>query len=482
MANTTKRLIDLWEVKTNDWTFVPPEKDPEVDGKVFLGKVVGQMFVPGGISGNNRFYPEDLWEDVLDDEGLKQRLKDRLVFGMIGHEDKAITEEDLKNGQVSHVVTKLWIDEERRGMGEALIYNTDVGRNLWMYLKGGSKLRPSTRAGGSMVEGLTHEGVPIVDKETYTFETVDFVMCPGFSQVDTKLVEKKIPNLKSKINSDMETNTKIDVNELVKSLTESRDRLQKKVLDEATKTTELSRKQTQLVSENAALRRSLQNKTRVLKELVESSKGAIRDIEEENIRHDRNRRVLEQYKKLGTPKVISSRLKNYKEYKAFFEGLGDPKRAANIIEMLVKELKEYRNMGTPREIDQVAENAMRQLREYRKIGTISEINEFLDLIKSDHKKRVAESKRKENLKKVEEYSRRLSMPVETVRKVVESMPAPKAYSVLKDLSEVKGTSLSETNSTKIKTKKNLSEAFGLTNSCAARNYFRNSMAGSGPTK
>ena len=45
-------------------------------------------------------------------------------------------------------------------MGEALIYNTEAGRNLYTYLKGGSALKPSTRANGCYVEGRDRDGVP----------------------------------------------------------------------------------------------------------------------------------------------------------------------------------------------------------------------------------------------------------------------------------------------------------------------------------
>ena len=63
-------------------------KEGEVDGKNILAKVSGNFFVPNGVSRNKRFYPKEVWEKQLSNGGVKTKLKERRMFGMLGHEEK----------------------------------------------------------------------------------------------------------------------------------------------------------------------------------------------------------------------------------------------------------------------------------------------------------------------------------------------------------------------------------------------------------
>ena len=96
-------------------------KYPEVDGVYVLGVLEGEFFVPDGKSVNERFYPRTFWESVLGTNEVETRLRDRTMFGTIGHEDKFVDDQDLAAGKVSHIITKLWIDENNLRKGQALI-------------------------------------------------------------------------------------------------------------------------------------------------------------------------------------------------------------------------------------------------------------------------------------------------------------------------------------------------------------------------
>ena len=157
----------------------------DVDGKNILAKVRGVFFVPDGKSRNGRFYPAELWENVVNDPEVKQRLKSRAVYGTVGHSQK-IDDDAVLNGLVSHIVTDLKI-EKGKGIGEALILNTPAGRNLNTILQAGGSMFVSTRADGTF-EGK-HQGLPVVSPKTYNFDTVDFVLDAGFVEANPNLVE-----------------------------------------------------------------------------------------------------------------------------------------------------------------------------------------------------------------------------------------------------------------------------------------------------
>jgi hypothetical protein len=202
-----------------------------VDGKYIIGRVVGQFFVPGGTSRNGRFYPESLWEKVLKSSEVQERLSERKMFGTIGHDEEPVSESQLRNGEVSHIISKLWIDVDdsgkKLGMGEALILGTQSGINLNIYLRSGVGLNTSSRASGRFLEGKENNGVPVVDEDSYIFETFDFVQDPGFLAAKPELVENFNQSNKEQLNMNEDI-----ISTSLKAIMESRDavRLQ---LDEA---------------------------------------------------------------------------------------------------------------------------------------------------------------------------------------------------------------------------------------------------------
>jgi hypothetical protein len=154
-----------------------------------LARVVGPFFAIDGRSQNNRYYSKQLWERVIKDDGVKDRLRRKKVFGTIGH-DQDIDDKALREGKVSHVLSKMWIDEPSQvGMGEVYVLNTDTGRRLNTYLRAGAELPVSSRAYGKY-RGKTGDGAQIVDEGSYKFETFDFVQLPGIAHAVPKLVEE----------------------------------------------------------------------------------------------------------------------------------------------------------------------------------------------------------------------------------------------------------------------------------------------------
>lgn len=146
------------------------------DNPKVLAKVQGQFFVPDGASRNKRWYSESFWRDILGRSEIKQSLEDGMLGTLLHPTDDKLSHPMYS----SHVTKRLWIDG-KKGLGEAYILNTPVGRIVDTFEHSGLvKLYTSSRAYGKYVEGKKHEGMPVVDSKNYVLKTFDFVLDPGF--------------------------------------------------------------------------------------------------------------------------------------------------------------------------------------------------------------------------------------------------------------------------------------------------------------
>lgn len=437
-------LVDLWESDGNSWEVSEVGKDAtEVDGKHVIGRVRGSFFVPDGTSENKRYYPHDLWETVLGQEKIQKRLAGRLMFGTIGHDESPVTEQDLRNGAVSHVVSKLWL-EGGKGMGEALILGTDAGQNLLTYLRAGSKLKTSSRANGRY-ENRMQGGMPVVDKSTYILETFDFVIVPGFPQVEPGLVENK-----HKLETNMNEGS-LDLNKIVETLTASRDSLQTQVSalleDRRKQDTEMAtlRSQAEAVTadkgkvaaeqskaalEQASIQETLKamgfgtvpEAVAYLKALDREAVTALQEVKY-------TAEVLRAVAKLGTPDQVKKALDECKAW----ESLGAREAVTQKLATQKVALEAYAEIGEAVEVGKVLDEASELLEKYVAIGTPTEILESLGEAKTLLDKFVTD-KRKASLEaKVEAYSGEFGLPVDSVRTVLESMTEVKARKVFESM-------------------------------------------------
>ena len=150
-----------------------------------LGVCRGNFQPIGEFSRNKRLYSNDLWPTVLENEEFKNRLASRSVFGCIGHEDKLVDDTDIREGKVSHIVTKLEVREDLNHKpflyGELEILDTPSGRILEAMYKGGANLYVSSRAAGKLYP-VPGQNYSLVKPETYHVHCFDVVARPGFLQ------------------------------------------------------------------------------------------------------------------------------------------------------------------------------------------------------------------------------------------------------------------------------------------------------------
>lgn len=336
-------------------------KYPEIDGIDILGVMRGVFFVPDGKSVNDRFYPRTFWEAVLANPEVIQRLEDRVMFGTIGHEDKYIDDMDLRLGVVSHIVTKLWIDEDTGlGMGEALILGTDTGKNLYRYLKAKSKIKISSRAYGDYVQGKFYQGMPVMDENTYRLEGFDVVLYPGFNETKLELCE-------SASREDLERN-KLIVESVIKRRSEimsgNKQISKQETKPESSLTSELRRSRAKAESQNLVYEKQIQE----LKSELEEVKKERDSWKEEGTKLFKS---YSRYNQLGTVKDLSSKIAKLESYEAISSDPEEIKKTMSEAVVRINKGKELLAMVS--EADSALDDTKTALNQYMEaVGTVAE--------------------------------------------------------------------------------------------------------------
>ena len=342
-----------------------------VDGKYIIGMVEGQFFKPDGMSRNRRWYPKSLWEKALNSADVKNRFDSSTMFGEIGHSDGPVEDNTLRTGCASHFVDKLWIDEKGRGMGRAYILNTPTGQLLKTYLGAGCKLKVSTRGEGLYKEGETYEGCPVVDDDSYELQTADFVINPGFLetsatlketynnlnneiQVNKDSIKETIAHVRKEGEFKMDLNIDAYVSDLKEQLKESKEEVKALREELKAKEKELLEKQ---FNESAEIK-SLKEDLKPFKAMKVSAKTLNETLK-------RSQDLLKKEKEEKSK--ISEQLDAYKAKCGSIEEIDE---ATKLSTKSLKIIEEYRKYGTPEDIQKLAENAqvlIEQVKESKKL-------------------------------------------------------------------------------------------------------------------
>lgn len=344
-----------------DVKFVLEEGESEVNGQSILAKVSGVFFVPDGTSRNKRYYPKSLWEKALGKPEIKEKLASRRMLGTIGH-DQLINDMAILEGKVSHIVTSLKIDENGKGIGEALILDTKAGKVLNTLLRAGSKLFVSSRATGKYADAQ-HKGMPIVDENTYALSTFDFVIDPGFLEANPELKE----SFEEMINDKNDTTF---------------NQLGEGDMSGETKLAE------HITNENHKLKTDLKTAiTEVddLKGKLAIANNDLDSIKEENVEAHTLKETLTKYESLGTVEDLSAMkeafAKNEAELKEFKEidPESNPKEIGEVIDAAKALIEEYKLIGSPEKITEALTSLAERIEKYEDFGTENEVEELFDL-------------------------------------------------------------------------------------------------------
>lgn len=385
--------IKLSDIASSSVKFSMVEDTTEVDGEHVLAKVRGQFFVPNGKSRNGRFYPKSLWEKVIDDPAVQSKINKKLMFGTIGH-DGELNDKAIREGQFSHVMTKIEIDGEDKGMGEALVYNTPTGRILNTVLRAGSQLSTSSRANGTF-KGKK-DGLAIVDEDTYDIDGWDFVIDPGFLEAHPTIaesIESKFKELDAEsktITGDNSMDTK-----LVEHIANENSELKTKVGDLTDEVTTLQENKKTIEDENTHL------------------KGEIE-------RCEGDKKIIEAFSVLGKVEEIKEALEQATKDAATlveYSELGDsPAAMKEVLEKAQAFISTVKtDFGSIDKIREALETAIAFKAEVSELGSVEQIKEAL----TSYLTILDEKKAKETEAKTKALAEELGMEVEKVTALLE---------------------------------------------------------------
>jgi len=268
------------------------EKDKQNLPEGVLSRVVYPICNVGQLNANKRVYEKDLWDRVLNEVELKDKMQNRNLFGHAEHP------EDVQSNleKVSHIITKTWFDEpQNKVLQEMEVLDTPYGRIIDRLLRAGCKVGVSTRAEGELQEaqdearGKYFKVLP----ETYRYVTTDFTAEPStFGALPVKVERQCVDILQKGLEE-----KKID-EDFAKVMLENFKDEQAKVLLESIKAKEVKAQLQEEVEKGKAL--SL---------ISEKDMGDIKKIFESEKPTDIRLYLFEHWNEFGTEKVAVSELR-----------------------------------------------------------------------------------------------------------------------------------------------------------------------------
>ena len=146
---------------------------------------------------NNRIYDKSVWEKVLSNTNLQERLACRNLYGHAEHPEK--TQSNLE--KTSHIVTNFNINETDGKVYQTIeVLNTPYGRIVNTLLEAGCGVGVSTRAEGELEEAKDDKGNKYyrVIPETYSYVTTDFTADPStYGALPTKIEKTLVTDVKN---------------------------------------------------------------------------------------------------------------------------------------------------------------------------------------------------------------------------------------------------------------------------------------------
>lgn len=178
-----------------------------------LAIIEGRWSRNGAISVNDRYYPDNFWDEQLAKEQTQFLLRKGLMWMLFGHVNRGIEDKDAENGLVAGIVTHLQVIDQPTNIngrdyepgdlfGRAIITSMDAGKNTYALLSLGSEISISSRGLGEYLIGETYKtedgkNLPIMNPDTYELETFDFTRLPGISDAEVHMVrDNKNPQVK----------------------------------------------------------------------------------------------------------------------------------------------------------------------------------------------------------------------------------------------------------------------------------------------
>lgn len=168
----------LSEVIPFEYTIVEKEKRPGV-----LMTLEGTFQRAGTRNANGRVYPIPLWQKLMSNEDVNERLKARRMLGELDHPASGAT----SLSRVSHVVTEHKLLNDNIVKGRLDILDTPMGQIAATLARAGVQLGVSSRGDGS----VERKGDVDEVQNDFRLETYDLVLKPSTPGAFPSIVESE---------------------------------------------------------------------------------------------------------------------------------------------------------------------------------------------------------------------------------------------------------------------------------------------------
>lgn len=181
--------------------------EEEKSNRKILGRLVGPIADCLNPTRNGRLYTEELWDKVFENPIMKEKFKNKVIYGELGHPADR-TEIDME--KIAVCMSEL-PKKNSKGQLEGVfdILDTPNGRILKTLCDYGSTLGISSRGQGEVL------GDDSVDPNTYDCECFDIVLVPAVESARLKYVTEsydghKQVTLNEALNEDLKNASKDD--------------------------------------------------------------------------------------------------------------------------------------------------------------------------------------------------------------------------------------------------------------------------------
>lgn len=188
----------------------------------YLGTLYGPCADYKNPTRNNNFYGRKLWENVFNNDVVKESLEDRILIGELDHPGDRL---ETKATNACLVMTdKEFHDDEGLLYGKFDILDTPNGRILRSLLDYGCKIGVSSRGEGDVTTESLDDGqeVNVVDEDNYEFVAFDAVVLPAVKAAKPSLKESlNHISLRESLQKEVDSATSVSELDLIKKVVEA---------------------------------------------------------------------------------------------------------------------------------------------------------------------------------------------------------------------------------------------------------------------
>lgn len=297
---------------------------------------------------NQNFYGKKLWENVFNDEIIKESLQDRILIGELDHPETRL---ETKATNACIVMTDYeFHDDEGLLYGKFDILPTPNGRILKSLLDCGCRIGVSSRGEGNVEEVTNDDGsiTNMVDEDDYEFVAFDAVVLPAVKAAKPSLQESfNHVSLHESLQKEVESATTLSELDLIKNVVEATN-----------------------LPESGSILESVKNKSQELSNGTTSSSVIIEDLEKSNETIQELKREIESLKL----DVTTSKSKYMSQIKSRQKLVNESKKLKDDIAYLQESYNDL-NQSTSSELNKL-NNLVEKLN--TKIDNLSTENEVLN--------------------------------------------------------------------------------------------------------